>query len=135
MQIHLSSCKGQSAAGRAFLRQAGTLTAVWCLSTVPGNCLAQDPGAVQLPVVRSFTAPAYPVRALALGASGDVTMQFIIDAKGQPRCIQIVEATAPQLFAKTALSAIRRSRYRPPHVDGKPVAVPVRIVMRFAYTS
>jgi TonB family protein len=135
MQTHLSLGKDQSAAGPAFLRQAGALTALWCLSTLPGHCLAQDADMVQLPVVRNFTAPAYPGRALALGASGDVTMQFIIDAKGQPRCIQIVEATAPQLFAKTALSAVRRSRYRPPHIDGKPAAVPVRLVMRFAYTS
>lgn len=83
------------------------------------------------PVV--YIAPAYPERALLLEASGDVTLQFTVDVNGQPRGIQVVDATAPQLFARTALVAAKRWRYEPLVIAGKPVAIPMRVVVRFAY--
>jgi TonB family protein len=140
MKISLSfpPATGSAPAGRAWSGGArfvlATLAAVCAPIAFPRHCLAQEPGhRTVTPVRRVFSEPSYPTRAMVLEASGDVTVQFVVDVNGQPRAIQIIEATAPQLFARTAMAAIRRWRYEPPRSDGKPVEVPVQVVVRFTY--
>jgi periplasmic protein TonB len=137
MKIRLPSPQDPRASGAAFLSRTLALApvaAAGCLSAFPGSCLAQDAAQTAAPpVVRSLTKPAYPERALVLAASGDVTVEFLVDEHGRPRCIEVVEATAPQLFARPAMAAVRRWRYVPAVSGGKPVVVPVRVVVRFAY--
>ena len=117
--------------GRTFLYAA----AACALAAFPGHSLAQNawPPGTKPPERITCSHPHYPDRALMLAASGDVILQFVVGLDGQPRGIQVVDATAPQLFARTALAAVKRLRYEPMLVRGQPVEAPMRIVVRFEY--
>jgi len=133
MQIQLSFPQVANLAGLARAFILGAL-AVAAYPAFPRPALAQDlPPGTTPPARITYISPVYPERAMLLEASGDVTLQFTVDVTGQPRGIQVVDATAPRLFARTALAAAKHWRYAPPVVAGKLVAMPVRVVVRFAY--
>ena len=75
--------------------------------------------------------PDYPQAALNQSVSGSVTLQFTVDVKGEPRDVHIVEATPPGVFDRAAVNAIKRWRYAPTVINGTPVEVPVKTLMRF----
>jgi protein TonB len=75
--------------------------------------------------------PDYPESALTQRVAGSVTLQFTVDVNGEPRDIHVVEATPPGVFDRAALAAIRHWRYAPTIVNGVPVEVPVKTLMRF----
>lgn len=86
--------------------------------------------AAQLVRVR-YTAPTYPDRALLNRVAGQVTVQYVVDQKGIPQDLRVVESNPRGVFDKTTLNAIRRWRYRPVKFRGKPVSVPVSTLIRF----
>jgi TonB family protein len=75
--------------------------------------------------------PEYPQAAMARGVSGSVTLAYTVDVKGEPRDVHVVEATPPGVFDHAALNAVKRWRYAPTLVNGAPVEVPVKTLMRF----
>jgi TonB family protein len=75
--------------------------------------------------------PDYPQSALAQKISGSVTLQFTVSTSGEPRDVRVVEATPPGVFDSAAMNAIRHWRYAPTVINGTPVEVPVRTLMRF----
>jgi protein TonB len=75
--------------------------------------------------------PDYPENALNQHVTGSVTLQFTVDVNGEPRDIHVVEATPPGVFDRAAIAAIRHWRYAPTVVNGAPVEVPVKTLMRF----
>jgi TonB family protein len=79
----------------------------------------------------SYVAPAYPRKALEEGLSGSVTVDFIVDAKGEPTELRIADAKPSGVFDRAALEAVKHWRYEPFMVDGVPTPVPNRAVMRF----
>ncbi len=78
-----------------------------------------------------YVAPAYPSRALAGGLSGEVTVQYIVDAQGRTRQLQVINSRPGAIFNRAALQAIRQWRYTRPKFRGQPVNVPVRTEIRF----
>lgn len=83
-------------------------------------------GAVQdreaVPVVR--VRPTYPASAAARGLEGHVTIRFTISPSGSVVDATVIDSAPPGVFDRAALKAIRRWRYDPKLVDGKPVARP-----------
>ncbi len=77
------------------------------------------------------TAPDYPESALTQHVSGSVTVQFTVDVHGEPRDIHVIEATPPGVFDRAALLAIKHWRYAPMVVNGTPIEVPVKTLVRF----
>lgn len=75
--------------------------------------------------------PDYPENALSQKISGSVTLQFTVSTSGEPRDVRVIEATPPGVFDRAAMSAIRHWRYAPTIINGTPVEVPVRTLMRF----
>lgn len=55
--------------------------------------------------------PVFPPLALQKGLNGTVTVQFVIDAKGEPGDVHVVDASPPRVFDHAAVSAVRRWRY------------------------
>lgn len=78
-----------------------------------------------------YTAPQYPNRALDDRISGSVVVQFVVDPQGRTRQIEVVQSTPRGVFDRAAMDAIAEWRYRPARYDGRPVAVPVRTLIRF----
>lgn len=77
-------------------------------------------------------APEYPALALRSGASGRVTVRFVVDAHGEPQDVQVIDAEPKGVFDRASLAAVRRWRYEPWTVAGEPVAVETSLVIRFA---
>lgn len=91
---------------------------------------AGDVAAASLKRLR-YVAPEYPSRAISLGKSGQVTVAFTVDASGVPRDVRAISSDPPRLFDDAATEAVRHWRYQPVIVNGQPVSVPVRMVVRF----
>ena len=65
--------------------------------------------------------PKYPVAAERLRQEGKVSLKLTIDERGNLRRVEVVEAT-DQMFAASAVTAMKRSRFRPARRNN--VAVP-----------
>jgi protein TonB len=73
----------------------------------------------------------YPRKALDEGLSGSVTVDFIINAKGEPTELRIADAKPAGVFDQAALEAVKRWRYEPFMVNGVSTPIPTRAVLRF----
>ncbi len=99
--------------------------------TLSGNTdhAAQRDGYFASPV-RLYWSPApqlYPASAARLPASiklepGYVVVKFAVDATGRVSSAEVLESDPVGLMDKSVLNAVRRSLYRPRHVDGAAAA-------------
>lgn len=71
------------------------------------------------PIVR--IEPKYPVQAARDGKEGWVRLSFTINEVGGVEDVQIIEAEPKRIFDREARRALRRWKYKPKIVDGKPV--------------
>jgi TonB family protein len=78
-----------------------------------------------------YVPPEFPSKALSQRVSGAVTVEYTVDANGDPRDVRIIEATPPGVFDKAAVTAVKRWHYDPVIANGGPVEVPVRTSIRF----
>jgi TonB family protein len=89
-------------------------------------------GAVVLQAKRiRFVAPTYPQKALEEGVSGSVSVNFIVDVKGEPTELRIVDATPSGVFDQAALEAVKYWRYEPFMLEGVRTPIPDSVVFRF----
>lgn len=56
--------------------------------------------------------PIYPIKALKRGIEGYVIMTFMVDKKGRPQNIDVIEAKPKRIFEKAAVAAVKKWRYR-----------------------
>jgi protein TonB len=83
-----------------------------------------------IPLVRID--PMYPMRALSRGIEGWVLVEFTITSAGTVENPVVVDADPPSVFNREATKAIRRWKYKPKIVNGRPVAQPgVRTLITF----
>jgi protein TonB len=75
-----------------------------------------------------YVAPEYPPGALHEGVSGYVTIDFLVNAAGEPTGLQIVDAQPAGIFNAAALAAVKRWRYEPNIASAQ---VPTRATVRF----
>ena len=75
--------------------------------------------------------PDYPQNALDHRVTGSVMLSFTVDAKGETRDVQVLQSTPPGTFDHAAVAAVKRWRYQPVLVNGTPVEVPARTLVRF----
>lgn len=78
-----------------------------------------------------YVAPKYPKRALKEGVSGFVTLEFVVNASGEPRSLSIVDSKPEGLFERAALSAVKRWRYEPLALSCVPTDKPTRQMIHF----
>ncbi len=76
--------------------------------------------------------PVYPPRALRAGIEGSVTVEFTIDTSGAVKDIEVVNADPPGVFEQAVMQAIRRWKFAPEMVDGKPVEKRARQDIKFS---
>ncbi len=75
--------------------------------------------------------PVYPPRALRAGIEGVVTVEFVITENGSVRDPVIIEASPPDIFDQAVLQAIRKWKFDPPVIDGRPAEKRARQDIRF----
>jgi TonB family protein len=78
-----------------------------------------------------YVPPEFPSKALSQRLSGAVTVEYTVDASGDPRDVRVIEATPPGVFDHAAVAAVKRWHYDPVIANGVPVEVPVRTSIRF----
>lgn len=75
------------------------------------------------PLLKKRKNPFYPHRALDNNIEGWVLSQFTIDKKGRVRNIEILGESPPDAFSASARSALKKWRFEPVVIDGKPTEV------------
>jgi TonB family protein len=79
-----------------------------------------------------YQAPEYPERALSQKISGAVTLEYIVNTKGEPQDVRVVSAEPAGTFDRAAINAVKRWKYEPLLIDNVPQEVPARTVIRFS---
>jgi len=74
--------------------------------------------------------PQYPISMRALGRESQVKLEVLIDTKGKVRKVTIVHSGG-DVFDNAARSALLASAFIPGNIEGKPVAVLMRIPIAF----
>ena len=64
-------------------------------------------------VAQKSVTPSYPKKALKKQQEGRVTVQFSVNQQGQAEAITIFRAIPTGVFERSAVSAIKSSRFRP----------------------
>jgi TonB family protein len=84
---------------------------------------------VPAPVLVRQVQPQYPGLARQNGIEGAVVLEGLVDEKGRVRRLRVDSGNS--LLISAALRAVQQWRYRPPQFNGRPVEVPIRIVLKF----
>jgi protein TonB len=79
------------------------------------------------PIVR--VNPAYPDYAVKSRVEGWVTLDVLVNEKGEPESLQVIRAH--MLLESAALDAVKQWRWRPYLVDGKAIAFRVVVTIQF----
>lgn len=76
--------------------------------------------------------PQYPPRAAQRGIEGWVLVEFTVAETGAVRDVVVVDADPPHIFDHAALRAVRKWKYQPKRLNGRPVErTGVQAVLRF----
>jgi protein TonB len=100
----------------------------------PGDAAAVDPvdltGDMVRPVLLARVEPSYPQVARRAGLGGRVTVRAVIAEDGSVDTVEVLASTNP-LFNEAAVDAVRKWRYRPARMNGRPVRVYFSVVVDF----
>lgn len=86
-------------------------------------------GTVKQPKLVSSVMPVYPLSAREANIQGDVVIDTQISPKGSVTSMKVI--SGPTMLRQAALDALRRWKYQPSQLDGKPVAVQMLVTIRF----
>ena len=84
--------------------------------SAPGAGFGRDGDAT--PIVR--IEPKYPIQAARDGKEGWVTLSFTINEIGGVEDVNVIDAEPKRVFDKEAKRALRKWKYKPNVIDGKP---------------
>ncbi|MBR9729566.1 energy transducer TonB [Shewanella intestini] len=85
-----------------------------------GNMMTRDGDAT--PIVR--IEPQYPIAAARDGKEGWVQLSFTINEVGGVEDVKVIKAEPKRLFNREAIRALKKWKYKPKIVDGKPLKLP-----------
>ena len=88
--------------------------------SAPGAGFGRDGDAT--PIVR--IEPKYPIQAARDGKEGWVILSFTINEIGGVEDVKVIDAKPKRVFDKEAKRALRKWKYKPKVVDGKPLKQP-----------
>ncbi len=108
------------------------MSALTCIP--PGLLVAQQPApvaideAVQAKKLVKRVEPVYPEKARYVPARGPVVLDVIANEKGEVVSVRIVRGGNP-VVQKPVYEAVKKWRYSPTYVHGKPVSVKFRVTV------
>ena len=86
-------------------------------------------GQLKPPRLVSSVLPVYPQIAQTAGVEGDVVVQATIDNNGNVSSTKVLYG--PMMLRQAAIDALRRWKYEPAQLDGKPVGTETTVRIRF----
>ncbi len=121
------------------LRMPVGCTAVWAVdggASVPAGAAKAraevfDLKAVDQAPVASYTArPRFPTQLRREGISGQATVRFVVDTKGNVADARVVDATHPS-FGEAAVASVSQWKFRPGKINGRPVNTRMQLPIVF----
>lgn len=88
----------------------------------------------EAPVPVRTVAPEYPGALKRSGVSGIVTLNCLIDEKGDVQDVSL-EKASDEAFIQPAIEAVKKWKFKPAKKDGVAVAIKVSIPVRFRITE
>lgn len=89
-------------------------------------------GVVKPPRLLFAPEPQYPILAKQSRISGIVTIEAVIDERGEVTGMRVI--SGHPLLVDAALSAVSKRRYEPTVLDGEPTPVDLRVEIRFSFS-
>ena len=86
-------------------------------------------GGVKEPKLISSVLPVYPSVARLAHVQGDVVVDTQIDKNGNVAHMNVI--SGPPMLRQSALDALRRWKYKPQELDGKPVEGELLVKIKF----
>lgn len=84
----------------------------------------------------SKTEPVYPAKAFATRAVGRVVLYAVIGSTGAVESVEVLRSSNPGYgFEKSAARAVRRWRYQPARLDGRPVSTFFTVAFDFSFAA
>jgi TonB family protein len=82
--------------------------------------------------IRESSSPAYPQRLLVMRVAGEVTVQFVVNEKGEadPNSIKVVKSTDTE-FVAPVRRAVTSATYYPAEIEGRKVKQVVQMSFKF----
>jgi TonB family protein len=122
---------------------ANAVSLVVCDSQTFDNC--HRVGGVTRPRVLHGATPAYPLEAQRLKLEGVSVVRLVIDTHGVPRNVTTAHSIAETAFIshrdvaaevdRSAVECVKKFRFAPATLDGKPVATEATLKMNFHHTT
>jgi TonB family protein len=78
-----------------------------------------------------FKAPVYPQWALRAQLSGFVSIEFVVNANGEPIGLRVIDASPAKVFESSVLRAVKTWRYQPRVINNVPAETPTRMIVLF----
>lgn len=85
----------------------------------------------QRPNVLRKVNPVYPYSAKRRKIEGNILIEFVVDADGFVQSAKILRSEPEGVFDESGLKAVRRWRFRPGYVNGRPVATRFQLPLVF----
>ena len=82
----------------------------------------------QARLIRSVS-PEYPALAKSAGVGGNVVLDAVIDPAGDVTAVRVI--AGPLQLRQAAVEALHRWKYEPARLDGQPVAMNIRVTLKF----
>lgn len=103
-----------------------------------GSRLPGDPAPVplevyKLPTLRKMGPMDHPRREAELGHDGWVQLNMMIDTKGRPYEVTVVESSGNEVLEKAAVDTIQKTTFNPATLGGRPVDAAMPFKFRFKY--
>jgi len=122
---------------------ANAVSLVVCDSQTFDNCHRVE--GVTRPRVLHGATPVYPVEAQRLKLEGVSVVRLVIDTHGVPRNVTTAHSIAETAFTshrdvaaevdRSAVECVKKFRFAPATLDGKPVATEATLKMTFHHTT
>ncbi|WP_157722820.1 energy transducer TonB, partial [Stenotrophomonas pictorum] len=93
--------------------------------------VADTPTDRPVPLPDQSPAPTYPPAALRRGDSGTVVVQAVVDTRGVPLDVKIIQRSGSRDLDRAALDAVRNWRFQPAQSNGQPMQGTLEIPFDF----
>ncbi|MYD78802.1 MAG: energy transducer TonB, partial [Gammaproteobacteria bacterium] len=80
-------------------------------------------------------APRYPYRSRANNEQGRVILRVVVDRKGKPKEVSVLESSGYSRLYKAARKAVKRWRFQPAQKDGHSIQGVVQVPINFVLDS
>ena len=112
----------------SIIRKSLTILAI--ITTLGVECFAAEPEVVKPEMIEEPT-PLYPTSEIEKGTTARVVLEFKVTWSGKIKKLKIYSSTN-EVFNEAAILTMKKAKFKPGTVDGKPADFTLRLPIEFA---